>query len=265
MESETTLQHVLREDVNAQLVRLDMFLHLLDRIFQASAPYASSAQLTLLVASILKLQQSGRAVKLLAEEELIEEILAIGRTLVEVTVNVCYLQCANPHELQRFLAFHPEAQYRYAGMMQASAARSSAKGLMRRVGDVLSSFRAPTRSHTAEPDWTHRSLAQRAQISDEGTKIPVMSLLLSRCYPRGDAAVHGTMGSLDSFVETLRSQRMPVRQDRYKELSEALFGVNLTLMSFSLFLDEYFDLGMHEAIDQISAADSATRPGLEGQ
>lgn len=261
MASETTLQRVLRDDVDAQLIRLDMFLQLLNRMFQVSSSYTVSARPTLLVASILKVQQSGRAVKLLAEEGLVEEILAVGRTLVEVTVNVCYLQCASPRELERYLSFHPERGYKHAGMVRYRG-RTSTQGWRSKWKDMVSWMMPAVHAQEAGRNWTQFSLAQRAEIADERTNIPVMSLLLSRCYPRGDAAVHGTMGSLDNFVEALQTQQMPLREDRYQEMAEALFGVNLTLMSFSLFLDEHFRLGMHDAIHQISAADSSTNADL---
>ncbi len=249
----------------AQVVRLDLLLQLLDRMFQQSAPQASTASLTLLMASVLKVRQSGRAVKLLAEEGMVEDILAIGRTLVEVTVNACYLQCVNDKELGSYLSFHPELGHGPAGLARQRPGGSFAQGLMVRLGDFVTSLVPAGKRQKADPSWTSHSLATRAQLSDDGNNIPLMSLLLARCYPRGDAAVHGTVGALDSFLTAMQTGEMPVRQDRFRELSEALFGVNLTLMTFGLFLNEFFQLGMDEAMDQISAADSTTRPSLAGE
>ena len=258
---ETLLHRVLQEEVDAQVVRLDLLLLSLQRMFQEASQYASSPPLTLLVASILKVCQSGRAVKLLAEEGMVEEILAIGRTLVEVTVNATYLQCVDEKEVGRYLSFHPELSFRHAGLVHQGRRPSPGGVLVGKVRDLVTSLGLPG----SRGGWTRNSLAMRAQISDERTNIPVMSLLLSRCYPRGEAAAHGTIGSLDSFVQAVQAQEMPMREDRYRELSEALFGVNLTMMTFGLFLNEFFQLGMDEDMNQISAADSSTKPSLAGE
>jgi hypothetical protein len=257
------LQRVLREEVGAQLVRLDMYLDMLDTIFASATPFATTPPVELLVGAILKVRQSGRAVKLLATEGLVEEILAIGRTLVEVTVNVTYLQSAGEKEMSRYLAFQPESQHRRAGMLQPRPKASSTNRMLRKIGDALSSL-SPSASR-AEPTWTHRSLAQRAQLSDEATGIPVMLPLLNRCYPRGDAAIHGTMGALAPFLESIHQPEALMRDNRMPSLADALFGINLTLMTFSLFLDEYFGLGMNETMEQISAADSSTKASLVGE
>ena len=261
---ETLLERVLREEVDSQVVRLELQLELLDRMFRESAPYASSVPLTLLVASILKVRQSCRAVKLLAEEGLVEDILAIGRTLIEVTVNATYLQCVGEKELGRYLAFHPELRHRHGGMLQQGSGSHTGRHFVNKISDVVASLLPLGNGSKADPSWTNRSFVQRAQISDRATNIPVMSLLVSRCYLRGDAAVHGTMGALDSFVKAVRSGEMPTREDRFRELSEALFGVNLAIMTFSLFLNEFFQLGLDEAMDQVAVANSTTRSSLPG-
>lgn len=74
--NETTLERALRDEVIAQCIRLELFLHLLDRMFEASAPFTLSTARSLLVASILKVRQSARAAQLLAEDELVEEEIA---------------------------------------------------------------------------------------------------------------------------------------------------------------------------------------------
>ena len=222
--NETLLDRVLQENVSAQVVRLDLLLQLLDRIFQQSAPQASTASLTVLMASVLKVRQSGRAVKLLAEEGMVEDILAIGRTLVEVTINACYLQCVDDKELGSYLSFHPELGQRPAGLARPSPGSSFAQNLIVRIGDLVTSLVPTGKRQKADPSWTSRSLATRAQISDEGNNIPLMSLLLARCYPRGDAAVHGTVGALDSFLTAMQTGEMPVREDRFASYPRLFLG-----------------------------------------
>ena len=262
---ETLLQRVLKEDVSAQVVRLDLLLLLLNEIFEQSSQFASSAPLMLLMASILKVCQSGRAVSMLAEEGMVEEILTIGRTLVELTVNATYLQCVDDKELGKYLSFHPELSFRQAGLMQQGRRTSPTGVVVEKVRDLMESLGFPGRRGGGDASWTKRSLVTRAQISDETTNIPLMSLLLSRCYSRGEAAVHGNVGALDSFIAAVQTNEMPTREDRFRELSEALFGVNLTIMTFGMFLNEFFHLGMDEALSQISTADSSSRPSLAGE
>jgi hypothetical protein len=259
------IQRVLNEEVNAQAVRLELLIDLLDRmVAEALEQQDGSVRLTLLFASVLKTRQAGRAVLVLSKEGFVEEILSISRTLIEGTVNAAYLQYAGERELERYVQFHPEAQSQRGGMVRRSKAHGLASGLIQRLGElVLRNGMSPK-----DPDgsnWTMKSLMDRAQLTDAASNIPIMVGLVERCYSRGHAAMHGTVGSLKSFVAALERGRLPSREDRLSPLSQAFFGVNFGIVTLCIFLNSYFQLGMEEAIEEATTADSQTKPSLQGE
>ena len=263
------IERAFEENVRSQVARLTHFSALLERMFERTIGYHDgSIHLTLLFASILKVRQSARAVHLLAEAGCVEEILAIGRTLLEVTVNAGYLQVANGRETERYLQFHPEAPNQYApnpyGMVRQSVSRSlgslsslsSLSSLGSQIARRLSAISllrlspAPRREPNAA--WSAHTLTERASISDETSEIPVMALLVQRCFTRGLAAVQGTIGSLDCFVSAIANMEPPRLEGRLAELTEALFGINLCLLTLCLYLNSYFQLHMDLEIDGAS-------------
>lgn len=259
------IQRVLTEEVNAQTVRLQLLIDLLDRMVrQALNQQDGSVRLTLLFASTLKARQAGMAVLLLAKQGFVEEILSISRTLVEAIVNAAYLQYAGDGELERYLDFHPESQQRRTGMVRHSRSLGIASGLVQRLSEfVLRTPPAP--KDPAGGSWTAKSLMDRARIADAGSGLPIMATLVGRCYSRGHAAMHGTVGSLSSFILALSNMKLPSREDRLSPLSQAFFGVNLGILTLCLYLNNYFHLGMDEAIEEATSADSTTRPSLRGE
>jgi hypothetical protein len=96
--------------VQTELIRIESFRVLL---FARHGEVLSSAppdeRLLILLASLLKLRKQARACLLLAQEFMVEEILATTRTMTEVIVNAAYLQFADDAELHRFHHFDAQA------------------------------------------------------------------------------------------------------------------------------------------------------------
>ncbi len=253
------IEDAFQENVNLQIARLTNFSALLERMFERSiGRQDGSTHLTLLFASILKIRQSARAVRLLSEAGCVEEILSISRTLLEVTVNAGYLQAANSREVERYFQFHPETPNRYA-MARPSPPRAPGLQLFRRIGQ-LSLFRgSPTRRQEPAGTWTALTLMERAAVSDQASEIPVMVLLVQRCFTRGLAAVQGTIGSLDVFVSAISSMETPRLESRLAELTEALFGINLCLLTLCMYLNSFFQLQMDGEIDSAAHDEAGDR------
>src|SRR5450631_3754865 len=68
----------------------------------------------MLLATLLKLRKQARACLLLAQEFMVEEILATTRTMAEVIVNAAFLQFADGEELVRFHHFDTQSLYRHS-------------------------------------------------------------------------------------------------------------------------------------------------------
>ena len=253
------IEHAFQENVNLQVVRLTNFSALLERIFERTIGYQDgSIHLTLLFASILKIRQSARAVHLLSEAGCVEEILSISRTLLEITVNAGYLQVANSREVERYLQFHPEAPNRYA-MVRRLPSLSLGLQIFRRLSRLTLLGSAPMRRQEPTSTWSSLTLMERAALSDETSEIPVMVLLVQRCYSRGLAAVQGTIGSLDIFVSAIANMETPRLESRLAELTEALFGINLCLLTLCMYLNSYFQLHMEVEIDSAAHDEAGDR------
>ena len=247
------IEAVMQDNVNGQMARLTEFRHLLDQIFQDALGFHNgSARSTLLLASMLKVEQSARAVEVLASAGCVEEIQSISRTLVEVTVNAAYLQYANQKETERFLQFHPESVQQY-GMPGQRGGRTVSGEIMRRLGGLVT-----PNGKNADPNWSSMSLLDRARFSDEVSNIPVMTLLVQRCYGRGHAAVHGTIGALDTFVQEVNMMQATRVETRLAALNEALFSVNLCFLTLCMYLNGHFGLRMDHAIGLAASSDSRT-------
>ena len=257
------IEDAFQEHVNLQVARLTNFSALLERMFQRTIGYQDgSLHLTLLFASILKIRQSARAVHLLSEAGCVEEILSISRTLLEVTVNAGYLQVANSREIERYLQFHPETPNRYAIVRpttRQTAPRLLGLQIFRRLGQLSLLGSGAIRRQESTETWTSFTLAERAALSDQTSEIPVMALLVQRCFTRGLAAVQGTIGSLDVFVSAISNMETPRLEGRLAELTEALFGINLCLLTLCMYLNSYFQLHMDLEIDSAAHDEAGER------
>lgn len=255
------MQQAIQANVEAQMARLQGFRQLLEGMFRdAPVRAASTARLTLLFASVLKVTQSATAVEMLSRAGCVEEVLALSRTVVEVTVNAAYFQVAADKEVDRFLQFHPESRFQHLGLLEQPRADGFARRLLRRMGDALHVSQAAQ----ADPAWSTRSLMDRARFADEHSHVPVMVPLVVRCYSRGQAAVHGTVASLETFIASVQTMEAPRVDDRMAELTEALFGVNLCLLTLCIYLNAIFHLNLDKAIDEAANAETLTQaPTLE--
>ena len=251
----------LQANLDSQTVRLSHFISLLQQISEATAvPNEPSLRRTLLHASVIKLVNSGMAARLLGQAGCVEEILSMGRTMVEVTVNAAYLQHAPDRELEHFLHFYPEIHPRSEGHALSLAAPDQAESVLSRLGKQIRRSLPAVAPRRADPSWSGRSLLDRALIADDASHIPVMSLLVRRCYPRGHAAMLGTMGSLEYFVSALHGTEAADPARRTIALTEALFAINLCLFTLAFYLSAFFNLNMDRAIEQ--AASSEGSPSL---
>ena len=247
----------IQANLESQIVRLDHFISLLQGISEASAvPNDASMRGTLLHASVIKVINSGMAVRMLANAECVEEILTIGRTMVEVSVNAAYLQHAAPREFERFLHFHPESAAKNVTMLPSPIETPRREHVVSRLGKKILRSLPTLPSKRVDPSWSSRSLLERATIADESNNIPVMNLLVRRCYPRGHAAMLGAVDSIGYFIAALHGSDDASHEVRTVALTEAIFGVNLCLFTLSFYLSAFFRLNMDRAIEQAARAET---------
>ena len=239
---------VFHSNVDAQVTRLERFINISNEIVRNPVLHDTSSVVhTLLLASILKMVSAGEAVRVLANSCAVEEILAIGHTMLEVVVNAAFLQHASEKEVERYIRFRPETKPHMA--LGAPTQEIAAPSALRRFRNTIW-CNLPRSAKEVVPAWSRMSLRDRAQFADDASNIPVMSLLVARCSTRGQAAVRGTMGSLDYFVSALTNSPEAQPENRLAALTEALFGVNLCLFTFSFYLSSYFNLRLDRVIEE---------------
>src|SRR6266496_2501961 len=112
-------QTVQSRELARQLLRLNAHRSLLTRFYGlAITQHEHSVRLILLLASVLKVEQMGRAVQVLAGGTFAEEIRALSRTIAEVTINAAYLQDAEDEEVDRFQHFDTQSVFRHANRLR---------------------------------------------------------------------------------------------------------------------------------------------------
>ncbi len=253
------IQRTLFYDHDAHLLRLELFSGLLERMFRESIyDRTQTAQLTLLYASVLKVSQSAKAVRSLAQAGCVEEIQAIARSMIEVTVNAAYLQHAGTKELDRFVEFHPEVLYKYPETWRPEKHNSFTSDVRRRLSKLKVWNGRVALGRETNPNWSEKTLIERAALSDDASNAPLMTLLVRRCYPQTHDAVHGTMKSLRYFVAAVDAMGFPSADCRMAELREAVFVANLSLLTFCLYLNANLGLHFDGAIEAAAVAGSST-------
>jgi hypothetical protein len=242
----------MKGNVDAQIIRLRRFSRLLEQMFHIVIEKDDkSIAKDVLMASVLKAKQTAKAAELVAQSGCVEEIQAMSRTLVEVTVNASYLQHTSSVEMRRYLHFHPE-QAPTRGLLGSGQQKSP--GLAQKIGGMLGISPSRQQQAPAFTSWSGRSLLERAQVADDASGIPVMTLLVRRCYAKGLSASMGAVASLESFLGAVRTMEAPSPEHRLAELAEALFAINLCLLTLSLYLNTALSLGLDQAINDAATA-----------
>jgi hypothetical protein len=238
--------------VAAQRIRLSRFIGLLDEMSQTSiVQYDFSVRLALLFASILRARQAGRSVELLADEFCVEEIALISRTLIEIVVNAAYLQYAEDSEIDRYLYSDPilvsDDTARLRHTLTAHARRRSL-GIARE--NAVQTIRRLIRRED-DHSWSKKTLLQRVDVKSD---TPIMSLLVTTMNSRAQAASLNLFSSLAPYLTALDTMSIVPSANRQSELAEALFGVNLSLMTLSLYLNSFLRLKADDAIEAAGAS-----------
>ena len=244
----------------AHLIRLELFRELLARMYRESiVQYEFSVRLALLFGSVLKVRQAALSVKILAEQMCVEEIITIGRTIVEVVVNAAYLQYAEDIEIDRYLQFDKEFISRQKEFLQLHSGTRPVPSIVQKLKANALRVSMKIMPKDDDPRWSAQSIAQRAEYADKVSESPIMALLVKTLHARGHSASHGTFQSMTPFISALETMVVAETNDRFDELTEALFGVNLSLMTLCLYLNNFLNLALDEAIHHAARASADDR------
>ena len=239
--------------VSVQLMRLDRFVALLDNLYQSSiAEYQFSVRLAFLFASLLRVTQVARSIQLLARESYNEEIASITKPLIEIVVNAAYLQYADDIEIDRYLHSDPFFVSEEIDSLRLQLSAGPIPRSARTLKDnAVQAIRRIIRREE-DPIWSGRTLMQRAEWVDLRSDTPVMRLLVITMHARVRDASLNTFSSIAPHLDLLDSMAHERWESRQRELTERLFGVNLTLMTLSLYLNSFLRLQADEAIETAS-------------
>ncbi len=120
--------------LNSVLMKIDIYSRLLRKIvrLRKQQPEELSAREVILLASIYKLCDQGKAIRLLACYGFSEEASSLSRIMAEITINAAYLQGgADDASLLCFLNFDQQKNYDHVLVMRNMFGRISSRELLK--------------------------------------------------------------------------------------------------------------------------------------
>jgi hypothetical protein len=172
---------------------------------------------------VAKLRESASAILLLGEGGYVDEMSILLRTMVELTINVCYLQYASDEELSRYLHHDPIAGY-IALQDMSRAAKGSMKvpqELATRVKKMATDAESLSGLSLDSRVWNvnRQTLHQRATIVDDNTGRTDFAGMLALVYVTASGYVHGG-------YKMLHKHALYLTQSEVDHPLRTLFGVN---------------------------------------
>lgn len=235
--------------VEQELLRLDAHKALLvDMLRRAVAQDEPSVRRKLLFGSVLKVLRTGQSVRVLSAEAFVEEILALSRTMAEVTINAAYLQDAEDEEIDRFIHFDTQTMFKHSTKLRPHISNQLSVEELRKIEAVAKNARSLTGRRDTDPSWSKRNLLHRAEYSDGITRSKLMTMLVLTAYAYGHSAVHGTFDSMDDFISALDDSKALIEHEREEKLFLALSSVNFVLCTMCFYLNSFFHLDSEKAI-----------------
>jgi hypothetical protein len=200
--------------------------------------------------SLLRAGQILDSASLLAEKHRYQDVWVLGRTLAELSINICYLQIASPDEFSRWSNYDLWTDERLISNLAAEipiledALDPRELEQQRRVRKHLEDkgLYAPARRGS----WSERSMDERAKSADVllGLAPNVLYLLYRLAVKLGDGFVHSSpraIGAQSLAVSSLRQPTAAEVQATTQALSMAATSVTAALM----FTRKRFGLSMH--------------------
>ena len=239
------------DNVRTELLRLEAYRGILRSEYQDGTQRSEpSIRLLLLFTSLLKLRQQARAAQILADEFYVEEILSIGRTMAEVAINAAYLQDADDQEIHRYQHFDTQSLYKHSIRLRPHARVQLSPEEQAKIDEAVAFARVATNRKDSDATWSIRTVFQRAEYSDQKSKLDLMLQLVLTVYAYGHQAVHGTNRSLQPFYKALSTTYVPLTEERVEDLVIALGSVNFVLYVFGLFVNSLLHLGKEQDLIQ---------------
>jgi hypothetical protein len=210
-------------------------------------------RLDILLASSLRSIRTIKAMHILSDERLVEDLTVLSRTLIETVVTACYLQFAPQSEVDGFRFFfivgevkgHNRFEERFGAMESLDAGTRAA------LNDVRNKALSLTgRKHNAQ-SWTDVPVFVRAQQVDERLQCPLFCDLVSTAYLDAHAFVHGTPRSLEYQMQVIEAGSFNEDEVLF-QIVLMLHSAALTLHALTIFIDAEHSLEMGEQLRQAS-------------
>jgi hypothetical protein len=226
--------------IQTELIRINGLRDLLfARHREVLASSAPDERLLILLATLLKLRKQARACLLLAQEFMVEEILATTRTMAEVIVNAAFLQFADSEELVRFHHFDTQSLYKHSEKLRPLTSRELTVEQEAELQGFVAEARSLTQLADKAQSWsrTHPTLISRADCVEGKMADSFMPALVLTAYSWAHRAVHGTGDAIRPFYGALGSGEAPLSAERLEEIRIALSFVTFCLETYAFFLD----------------------------
>ncbi len=241
--------------IHTERLRIEGFqVLLLERHRDALSTCLPEQKTLVLVASLLKLRKQSRACLLLAQEFMVEEILATSRTMAEVAINAAYLQFAGDEELQRFQHFDTQSLYKHSERLRPITSRELSAEQEADLQGIVAEARRITQLSDKAQSWsrTHAGLIARAECVESHMPDSMMPGLVLTAHNLAHRAVHGTGDTLSPFYNALGNGEVPLTPERLEDLQKALSLVVFCLEAYALFCDRFLHQNRQAEILSVS-------------
>lgn len=177
----------------------------------------------LLVAMVAKLRESASAILHLGQVGYVDEMSILLRTMVELSINVCYLQYASDRELSRYLHHDPIAGY--IALQDMTRASKGSMQIPQELSTRVKKMATDAESSSGLPldsrvwNVNRQTLHQRANIVDEKTGRTDFAGMLALVYVTASGYVHGG-------YKTLHKHALYLTHGEVDHPRRILFGVN---------------------------------------
>ena len=229
---EETVQAVDQHDVTAQPMR-----HFLCR-------------------NLLRLGQLLDSIKILAERSRYQDMWVLGRTLAELSINVCYLQIASSDEFARWSNYDLWTDERLISNL-ATEIPMLEKSLDPRQLEEQRKIRKHLEDtglyKTAKRGtWSELTMDERAKAADIQLAMPlnIMSLLYRLAVKLGDGFVHSSPRAIGNQTLPVSSAREPTPAEM-QATTQALSMAATSVIASIMFTRKHFDWSNHLMADRI--------------
>lgn len=213
--------------------------------------------------ALLRQTQTIQAILLLGKHLFVEEMWGLSRSLTELAINVCYLQTADPAEVQRYLHYDSITDSEWHKGI------TGIDGIRERLDNIPSHRETATRLSLIADKlreqriydgikkgvWSKYNLDQRAVIIDrKHSKLPLFALIYRSIVKYADSFVHASPKAVAFYAEWVDNGRPRRDKPRKHDAASAMSLSTTVFLAMVRHLRFCYQLDENPLEEQIQAS-----------